>query len=175
MNASKTAPDSLSVPVATPTQTMVFRSSEYYFGAPLSDVEEILTPMPLTAIPHSESYVIGMGYRGRFVFPVIDYYALITGTDPLPQRESTVYLLFRTKSGWTAVSVDSLVKIQSMPLHAARLESADKIADFATQFSMESEFAAAIIDVGAIEGRPLPVLNFPVLLEQALWAKKKAA
>jgi chemotaxis signal transduction protein len=175
MSALKSPQDSHSVPAATPTQTMVFRSSEYYFGAPLSDVEEILTPMPLTPIPHSESYVIGMGYRGRFVFPVIDYYALIMGADPLPQRDSSVYLLFRTKSGWTAVSVDSLVKIQSIPLNSARLQSVDKIGAFAAQFNLGSEFAASIIDVGAIEGRPLPVLNFPVLLEQSLWAKKRVA
>lgn len=174
MSESLQSNRSHSVPLPSPVEIMVFRSSSYLFAAPLHHVGEILTPMALTTIPHSAPSVLGMGYRGRFIFPVIDFCALLTGSKPSQPTQSTVYLLFKTPSGWTAVLVDALVKIQSMALNVSfRAESGH---GFESSMRIgQLDFGAALMDVTSMDGSPLPVLDLPSLLQQSLWAQKGSA
>ena len=85
-----------------------FRIGDRYFVSSIAEVNEILTPPPLTLVPGAKSWLLGVAnVRGNLV-PVVDLRDFI-GSGRSPSTDTTRILVVRQHGGSVGLLVDEVL------------------------------------------------------------------
>lgn len=85
-----------------------FRIEDRYFVSAIAEVNEILTPPPLTIVPGAKSWLLGVAnVRGNLV-PVVDLRDFI-GSGRGPNTDTTRVLIVRQHGGSVGLMVDEVL------------------------------------------------------------------
>lgn len=103
MAASKQRPD--------PRKSLVgFVVGDVAYAVPIGDVQEIVTPLGLTELPHSPSAVAGVADHRGNVIPIVDLRARF-GLPRLPERHRSKWILVRVEERTLGLAVDRVTDV----------------------------------------------------------------
>lgn len=89
---------------------MTFRSGNEYYGIGINYVNEIIGIQPITEVPESENYIMGLiNLRGKII-PVIDV-RIRFGKEPLPYNDRTCIIVIDVKSTVVGLIVDTIAEV----------------------------------------------------------------
>ncbi|HEY3493770.1 MAG TPA: chemotaxis protein CheW [Polyangiaceae bacterium] len=94
-----------------PRKSLVgFVVGDVSYAVPIVDVQEIVTPLPLTELPYSPEAVAGVtDHRGQ-VIPIIDL-RLRFGLPALPDRMRAKWILIRSQARVLGLAVDRVTDV----------------------------------------------------------------
>jgi purine-binding chemotaxis protein CheW len=122
----------------------------------LSDVLEVMRPLPVQTLPGMPPFVRGMAMiRGR-VAPVIDASTLIGATDSSPSRFVSLSVTGRI----VVLAVDRVIGVETL--------SDDDVSDLPPLVSAERDVFAAI---GTLDAELLLVLDSAHLVPDSVWTQ----
>jgi purine-binding chemotaxis protein CheW len=103
MAASKVRPD--------PRKSLVgFTVGDVRYAVPIGDVQEIVTPVPLTELPHAPTAVVGVAdHRGQ-VIPIVDLRVRF-GLPRLTERQRSKWILVRVEDHTLGLAVDRVTDV----------------------------------------------------------------
>ena len=103
MAASKQRPD--------PRKSLVgFVVGDVAYAVPIGDVQEIVTPLGLTELPHSPDAVAGVADHRGSVIPIVDLRARF-GLPRLPERQRSKWILVRVEDRTLGLAVDRVTDV----------------------------------------------------------------
>jgi purine-binding chemotaxis protein CheW len=103
MAASKQRPD--------PRKSLVgFVVGDVAYAVPIGDVQEIVTPLGLTELPHAPAAVAGVADHRGIVIPIVDLRARF-GLPRLPERYRSKWILVRTEGRMLGLAVDRVTDV----------------------------------------------------------------
>jgi purine-binding chemotaxis protein CheW len=102
-------------------QSILFQMGNEYYGLPISQVKEIIKPLPITRFPKSPPYVEGViDLRGK-ILPIINL-RILFGLQPLPITEDSRFVdvqLGNLSIGIIVDSVSEVVRISRQQIEPA--------------------------------------------------------
>jgi purine-binding chemotaxis protein CheW len=94
-----------------PRKSLVgFVVGDVAYAVPIVDVQEIVTPLPLTELPHSPAAVAGVSDHRGHVIPIIDLRARF-GLPPQPERIRSKWILLRLEGKILGLAVDRVTDV----------------------------------------------------------------
>lgn len=89
---------------------MTFRSGNEYYGIGINYVNEIIGIQPITEVPESEDYIMGLiNLRGKII-PVIDV-RIRFRKEPLQYNDRTCIIVIDVKSTVVGLIVDTIAEV----------------------------------------------------------------
>ncbi len=143
------------VSVDTSTEKyLVFQIGNESYGMPLLQVQEIRSFTPVTRMPNTPNYVLGvMNLRGNII-AVLDARTRFE-IEPLPEEESTVVIVAQVEGKTFGLRVDSVSDVVDVPLN--QIQPPPPIASEATQ-----RFLSGLVQMGE---RVLILLNLTEIFD----------
>lgn len=103
MAAPKQRPD--------PRKSLVgFVVGDVAYAVPIGDVQEIVTPLALTELPHSPPAVAGVADHRGHVIPIVDLRSRF-GLPRLPDRHRAKWILVRAEGRTLGIAVDRVTDV----------------------------------------------------------------
>ena len=94
-----------------PRKSLVgFVVGDVAYAVPIVDVQEIVTPLPLTELPHSPEAVAGVSDHRGHVIPIIDLRSRF-GLPRLPERFRSKWILIRVEGRILGLAVDRVTDV----------------------------------------------------------------
>jgi purine-binding chemotaxis protein CheW len=94
-----------------PRKSLVgFVVGEVSYAVPIVDVQEIVTPLPLTELPHSPDAVAGVTDHRGHVIPIVDLRARF-GLSTLSDRARSKWILIRVEGRILGLAVDRVTDV----------------------------------------------------------------
>lgn len=115
---------------ATTEKYLVFQIGNESYGMPLLQVQEIRSFTPVTRMPNTPDYVLGvMNLRGNII-AVLDARTRFE-IEPLPEEEATVVIVAQVEGKTFGLRVDSVSDVVDVPLN--QIQPPPPIASESTQ------------------------------------------
>jgi purine-binding chemotaxis protein CheW len=94
-----------------PRKSLVgFVVGDVAYAVPIVDVQEIVTPLPLTELPHSPEAVAGVADHRGHVIPIVDLRSRF-GLPRLPERQRSKWILIRVEGRILGLAVDRVTDV----------------------------------------------------------------
>ncbi len=133
---------------------LVFQIGNESYGMPLLQVQEIRSFTPVTRMPNTPNYVLGvMNLRGNII-AILDARTRFE-IEPLPENESTVVIVAQVDGKTFGLRVDSVSDVVDVPLE--QIQPPPPIVSEATQ-----KFLSGLVQMGE---RVLILLNLPEIFD----------
>ena len=121
----------------------------------LSDVVETMRPLPVTGVPSTLPFVLGLSVIRGAPVPVIDLGALL---GDLPSGEATRFVVLRLGERRVALAVEQVLGLRGLPAR-----------QFGDLPPLLKEAAEAVSSVAALDGELALVLGSARLVPDSVW------
>lgn len=150
----QTLPETQSALDSSTEKYLVFQIGNESYGMPLLQVQEIRSFTPVTRMPNTPSYVLGvMNLRGNII-AVLDARTRFE-IEPLPEEEGTVVIVAQVEGKTFGLRVDSVSDVVDVPLN--QVQPPPPIASEGTQ-----KFLSGLVQMGE---RVLILLNLTEIFD----------